>query len=56
MSEKEKPTPRPRGRPTDKDRTVWEPLNVDPVQLARAVLQPPKKRSASQNDSKQPGR
>ena len=38
MSESQEP--KRRGRPPTKDQTVFEPLNVDPVQLARAMLQP----------------
>ena len=35
--------PKRRGRPPIKDQTVFKPLNVDPTQLARAMLQPPPK-------------
>ena len=44
--------PKRRGRPPTKDQTVFEPLNVDPTQLARAMLQPTPKSQSSSKDQK----
>ena len=52
MSEDQKP--KPRGRPPTKDQTVFEPLNVDPVQLARAMLQPRPESRPKPDDQKPP--
>ena len=35
-------SPRPRGRPRTLDYSVFEPLDVDPMELVQAVLRPPK--------------
>ena len=44
-------SPRKRGRPRTLDNSVFDPLDVEPMALVRAVLRPPSDRRSEQADA-----